>query len=91
MKYYTEFYHLSTGYVEGTIPPVYKEENKKLIPAVGSDSVMILDGRNCLYNMCEQSKERMEQLNKNLNKGYKGFKIHRADSFTKENVIHSSF
>jgi hypothetical protein len=91
MQYYTEFYHLSTGYIPRSIPPIFKESNKKLIPAIGSDSVLILDGRNSLDNMCEQSKDKMKRLNTNLNKGYKGFKIHKSNSFLRTNAIYSSF
>lgn len=45
MKYYGQFWTLSTGYVEGTIPPVFKKEAVKPIPRCGSDGIMRLSGR----------------------------------------------
>ena len=51
MKYYIQFKTLSTGYVEGTIPPIFKDENKKPIDLCGSDGVYILDGRLSLQSM----------------------------------------
>ena len=45
MKYWVKFYKLSTGYVAGTIPPIFSEVHKKPIEACGSDSFLRLDGR----------------------------------------------
>ena len=42
--HFIEFYHESTGYVEHSMPPRF-DGPKALIPACGSDSVYILDGR----------------------------------------------
>lgn len=42
---YIQFYTLSTGYVEGTVPPEFDEALVKPVEGVGSDSVLILDGR----------------------------------------------
>ena len=45
---FAQFYQFSTGYVEGTIPPVFREEAKKPIPACGSSGIMRLDARKSL-------------------------------------------
>ena len=45
MMKYIQFYSLSTGYVDGTIPPQYDPTNVKPIEHCGSDGVEILDGR----------------------------------------------
>jgi hypothetical protein len=46
--YFAKFFHMSTGYVEGSSPPRFENSNKKLIEACGSDSVIQLDGRQSL-------------------------------------------
>jgi len=66
--YFAEFYHLSTGYPDG---------NKKLIPACGDRSVIILDGREKRES---QKAVCMTWADKH---GYKGFRIYKGDSFTR--------
>lgn len=66
--------HLSTGYVQGSIPPTFREDNKKPINACGSDSIMILDARkntNSLFYDCLQVMKQRKFI---------GFKIIRANS-----------
>ena len=43
MKQYAQFYHQSTGYVAGTIPPQFGEPHP--IPATGDRSIIWLDAR----------------------------------------------
>ena len=45
MKYFAQFYALSTGYVEGTIPPVFRDDAKEPVPACGDRALIRLDGR----------------------------------------------
>lgn len=42
---YAQFFSLSTGYVENSIPPEFREENKRPIEACGSNGVIIIDAR----------------------------------------------
>lgn len=72
----TEYYKLSTGYVSGSIPPIFKENHIKPIAALGSDSILIHDGRHNKETIINKSYERLKQLGKN----YIGFKIVIAKS-----------
>lgn len=62
MKHYIQFLTLSTGYISGTIPPQFSEDNKKPIDLLGSDGLYYLDNRLSLYNM--------------INKGYEVYANH---------------
>lgn len=42
---YIQFYRLSTGYIEGTVPPQFDKNAIKSIEACGSDGVMKVDGK----------------------------------------------
>lgn len=42
---WVEYYEMSNGYIEGSIPPRFSEDARKPIPMVASDSVRYLDGR----------------------------------------------
>ena len=91
MKVYVQFYHLSTGYIEGSIPPRFSDENKKPIELCGSDGVFILDGRNNIETMEEDAQQRMQKLNK-FGKQITGYRILRANSFLDNGkVVYSSF
>lgn len=56
-KRFVQFYEMSTGYVNGTIPPTFKESAKTPIPACGSDSVAFLDGRLNARNYAREARE----------------------------------
>lgn len=51
MKYYAQFYTFSTGYVEGSTPPVFLESNRKPVPACGDRALVQLDGRMSSWRM----------------------------------------
>jgi hypothetical protein len=51
MKHYIQLKQLSTGYVEGTIPPQFSKDNIKPINKLGSDSIFFLDNRLNLQSM----------------------------------------
>lgn len=88
MKVYCQFKVLSTGYVQGTIPPQFKEENKRPINMLGSDGVFILDGRKSLDNLIIDSKNRAEKLLQKI----VGFEIVQAGSFLdKGKVLYKSY
>lgn len=84
MKVYCQFKVLSTGYIQGTIPPQFSEDNKKPIDLIGSEGVYILDGRNSLDNMINDCYNRLSKLNR---KDVIGFEIVRSDKFTNDGKV----
>lgn len=72
MKTFAQFYSNSTGYVDGSIPPVFKLENVKPIPHCGSDGIFYLDGRLSLQNCIAKATEVCRQ------RKLKGFRIHKG-------------
>ena len=54
-------------------------------PFCGSDSVLILDGRNNLANMIETAKAQVDRLRNVQNIG--GFEIRRGDRFRDSNPV----
>lgn len=63
MKYYIQFKTLSTGYIQGTIPPQFSKENIKPIDKIGSDGIYYLDNRLSLSNMIGKGFELCKQKN----------------------------
>jgi DNA repair exonuclease SbcCD ATPase subunit len=80
MKAYCQFQVLSTGYVPNSIPPQFKEDLKKPIDKLGSDGVYILDGRNSLNTMINDSIKRLNKINRNNH--IVSFKIVKAERFS---------
>ena len=73
MKHYIQFMTLSTGYIQGTVPPQFSDENKKPIDLLGSDGIVYLDNRLSLNNMIEKG---FNVLNKHIKKNsIVGFKV----------------
>lgn len=65
-KLYCRYEVLSTGYISGSVPPQFSEDNKKPVDLLGSNGVMRLDNRNSLTTMiikCKDSIERHESKN----------------------------
>lgn len=79
---YAEFQKLSTGW-NGTDFSGPKEP----IPALGSDGVFILDGRERIDRGIEKAKAQARILNRDLNKGIVGLVIHSGRSFTDSKPI----
>lgn len=79
MKIYCQFKVLSTGYVAGTIPPQFDENNKKPIDLIGSEGVYILDGRNSLNTLIYDSRLRLDKMRR---KDIVSFEIIKAERFT---------
>ena len=78
---HAEFYHMSTGYVAGSIPPRYSEDAKRPIPACGDRSVIILDGRNSLHTHTEIARKECAK------RGYIGFAIRSGRSLSDSAII----
>lgn len=57
MKTFIQFYSLSTGYIQGTIPPKFDKAHQKPIEALGSDGVLIVDGRWSKSTQHEKARE----------------------------------
>jgi hypothetical protein len=51
MKHFIQFKALSTGYIQGSIPPKFSDDNIKPINSLGSDGIYYLDNRLSLENM----------------------------------------
>jgi hypothetical protein len=77
---FAQFFHLSTGYVPGSIPPAFDAALKKPIPACGSDGILYLDGRWSLRKQVEKSREVCRQ------RGFLGFTLHAGESLLRERV-----
>jgi len=71
--YYAQFYQLSTGYVPGSIPPKFDPKLVALVPAVGSEQILKLDGRLHRATHLQQATEHARRL------GFKAFSFHKAD------------
>lgn len=71
MYYFAQFYNIK---LDG-----------KIDEALGSDSVLILDGRLSIYNMENEVYKHIDRL-KALNKGFTGFSIHYG-TFSRSRTI----
>lgn len=78
---FAQFWHNSTGYVAGTIPPQYSPQAVKLIEACGSDSVAIIDGRLGAFRREEEARAICKK------RGFLGFSIHAGESFSRSSTI----
>lgn len=87
MKACVQFFTNSTGYVDGTIPPVFSQDNIEPVELLGSDGVYILDGRNTIDTMIEDSILRIEKL-KRVHEII-GFEI-RKGNLNNYRVVHKS-
>lgn len=74
---YAEFYELCTGYVQGSIPPVFDRTKRKPIPACGDRSVIIIDGRLARYTMHAIAREEA------VKRGYIGYKLCKGDNIAR--------
>lgn len=80
MKNYAHFLILSTGYIEGTIPPQFSDENRKPIEKLGSDSRMWLDGRKSTQSMIIDAGKELIKRRGNI----VGFNIYRNGKLVRE-------
>ncbi len=72
MKHYIQFKALSTGYIKGTIPPQFSNDNIKPIDELGSNGIYYLDNRLSLSNMINKGIELCEKRNNKI-----GFSVFR--------------
>ena len=91
MKVYAQFFVLSTGYVEGSVPPQFKKELRRPIEKCGSDGVHILDGRKNIHNLVLDARQQLKRITQNKQPNFiVGFQIVRGTSFTNGRVAYSN-
>lgn len=78
---HVQFFHLSTGYIPGSIPPEFKDENKKLIPVCGSDGHFYPDGRFSLSRVKDLAAKECKQ------RGFLAFQVERGASILNSKPI----
>ena len=78
MKIYCQFKVLSTGYIAGSIPPQFSEDNKRPIDLLGNEGVYILDGRKSIPSLIDDCRLKLDKMR---NASVVCFEIIRADSF----------
>ena len=81
MKTYVEFYHLSTGYVEGSAPPIFSDEHKKPVQVCGSDGTIQVDGRLNMQSIINIAKDRCMKFK------FIGFKILKGETANRANPV----
>lgn len=81
MPTFAEFYHNSTGYIEGTIPPEFSPEHVKPIPACGDRAIVWLDGRMSHLSLHETAMKTCEE------RGFIGYKLIRGESLLRTQPI----
>ena len=77
---------MSTGYINGTIPPQFSEDNKKPIEGCGSDSVMLLDNRNSTNTMYYKCLSELKKRSKFI-----GFKIVKCNSLLDKEYLITNY
>jgi hypothetical protein len=79
---YAQFFHDSTGWNgKDFAGPV------TLIEMCGSDGVFHLDARKSLHNQKLDASQRMNDLNRSLKKGIRGFRIMRGMNYSSAKPI----
>ncbi len=73
---YIQLLGLSTGYVEGTIPPRFINSNIKAIDMLGTSSRIVLDGRYSLETCINKGFEHMQKHSNTI-----GFKVVSASDY----------
>lgn len=61
--------------------------NGKSNPVLGSDGVMIMDGRWSKQTCCQAARKQAAMLNANLNKGITGFTLEHGPSFSNSSQL----
>jgi len=88
MKTYAVLQVLSTGYINGTIPPQFNENNKQPIDMCGSDSIVNLDGRKSIYNLQNDVRTKINNMRRS---DIVKFRIVKTNDFLRnERVIYTS-
>ena len=76
---YAQFKVLSTGYIDGSIPPQFSDNNKKPIDLIGSDGVAVLDARKSTINLIFDAIKIMNNHTKKSS--IIGFELIKANDF----------
>lgn len=76
---FAQFYHMSTGYIPGTIPPEFGQPT--LIPACGDRAIIVIDGR--LLQSFQNTIARQECIKR----GYLGYSLHKGDTLNRSVCI----
>jgi rRNA maturation protein Nop10 len=77
---FAQFYHNSTGYIAGSIPPRFSPDHVRPIPACGSDSVMVFDGRYSLRRCVDLARVECKR------RGFTGFTIEVGARFADSRI-----
>ena len=78
---YAQFYQMSTGYVEGTVPPRFDAAHKKPIEACGDRAVVIIDARLTPTNAAKIAREEC------IKRGFVGYRIFEGRSFSDAKAV----
>lgn len=81
---YIFFWDLTTGYIEGSIPPVFDKSKKKPYPACGSSALLPVDGRYSLENIKRIAVSECKKRN------YVGYSVGYLNSPDYDNKIRQS-
>lgn len=72
---------MSTGYIEGSIPPQFDDAHKKPIEACGSNGVLILDARCSTQFKLDVAEVTCKK------RGFVGYRIYQGVSFSSAKPI----
>lgn len=86
MKYYTQLLEKDTRFSH--VDMVWHDTGLQR-EAMGTDAILILDGRCNLESMVRDSITRLKKMNNFINK-YTGFRIMRGDSFQNSKIIYTN-
>ena len=78
---FAQFFQMSTGYVEGSIPPRFDEAHKRPIEACGDRGVLVIDGRLSPETIGDIARK------EGAKRGYVAYRIFRGDTFTRSSPI----
>lgn len=78
---FAQFWHNSTGYVAGSIPPRFSPDHVRPIEACGSDGVAILDGRYGPARRADAARAICKA------RGFIGFTLHAGKAFSRATEI----
>lgn len=78
---YAQFFNMSTGYIDGSIPPQFDDAHKKPIEACGSDGVLTLDAR------CSPQFKHDVSAVTCKSRGFVGYRIYQGANFSSATPI----
>lgn len=78
---YAQFFHMSTGFVPGSIPPQFDDAHKRPIEACGDRAVVVIDARLSAANIASIARAEC------VKRGYVGYRIFEGESFARSSPI----